>query len=718
MPPAAPGVPIGRARSDHPDHPRSRRTVVGLLALLGLALALVLGAASPAVALPVTVIDDAGPNDEPGQKDLNSLTVDTAPPGGADLTVAWTWDDTSFNGANTADGCALFDSDNDGMANYSMCVGWDGEADYTTTRLYSCGDGRSDRCDQPVVQLAEDTDGDGDLEATVGGPYASTCSLEKVPDVFHSGQDDVRASCTVKLSDLGSGAKAFLINVCSVPSQQPNADPSDCVVRPRSGFLTLVKVADPNDGTAFAFNLGTGQTATDGRTAFTVNGSGSIALIPFAEGGGYDLTEVLPAGWRLEGASCRLSSGAATGTLSGATVTDLAIQEGRETVCTFTNLRPSTLTLVKVVKNDNGGMAAPSAWTLRAAGPTPLSVSTGTKTEVTSGTYDLSETGGPSGYTASAWVCSHGQLDSDTVAVGQGRDVTCTITNDDQPGRIVVTKRTPTGPSGTFAFVTTGTGYVPFSLGSGALNTQVVNAGTYTVTEAVHPDWLLTGLGGSTDPLTPYACTVDGQGGSSGQGDLNARTATISLKVGDTVTCVFENTYQGPPVEPQGATRTQGFWSTHPALAQVAWLGGTYAGKTFDGVVSVPGIADIKVCGRGIDTLGKLEGGFWANIARTTAPAKRTDLDQARMQLLQQLLAAELNAAAFGSAPTGGSGAFATWEKALCGSDVKAVRAAQSQAAAFNTAGDSVAFTPGVSADARLARSSADLAFGNTVTGA
>ena len=35
------------------------------------------------------------------------------------------------------------------------------------------------------------------------------------------------------------------------------------------------------------------------------------------------------------------------------------------------------------------------------------------------------------------------------------------------------------------------------------------------------------------------------------------------VKLGDTVTCVFENTGQG-------VTRTQGFWATHPQLAQIA----------------------------------------------------------------------------------------------------------------------------------------------------
>lgn len=83
------------------------------------------------------------------------------------------------------------------------------------------------------------------------------------------------------------------------------------------------------------------------------------------------------------------------------------------------------------------------------------------------------------------------------------------------------------------------------------------------------------------------------------------------------MTCVFENTGQG-------VTRTQGFWATHTPLAKIAWFGGTAFGHTF------PGVADTLLCGRNIDTLGKLMGGFWSDISKTSTGAKRSPLDQAR----------------------------------------------------------------------------------------
>jgi hypothetical protein len=108
-------------------------------------------------------------------------------------------------------------------------------------------------------------------------------------------------------------------------------------------------------------------------------------------------------------------------------------------------------------------------------------------------------------------------------------------------------------------------------------------------------------------------------------------------------------------------------------------------------------------------------GGFWSSISSTSTGAKRSSLDQARMQLLQQLLAAELNASAFGSVPSGGSGMFAQWESALCGTNTNAIKTALQQAASFNTSGDSTTFTPGTSADSKFARSVANIPFWDVI---
>jgi hypothetical protein len=550
--------------------------------------------------------------------------------------------------------------------------------------------------------------------------------------------------------------------------------------------LTLVKVViNDNDGNAGANDFGlsvggapvnSGDTTTlDANAAYAINEAGLS---------GYTFVSI--------------TGDAKCPAVLGGTVT---LDEGDDITCTITNDDDApSLTLVKVVVNDNGGTAVESAWTLTAAGPTGFSgagpsVSNGASFDA--GSYDLSESG-PAGYSASAWVCVGGtQDDGDTITVGLGESATCTITNndiapqlivikhvvndsggtneaddftmtvddpdtdppsfdgaeapgttvtvdpgnyvvyedglsgyvasfsagcagsigigetktctitnDDQPGTIIVIKNAKPA-SGSFTFTTTGTDYNGFTLSGdptndGNKNTQTLDAGTYTVQESTQLGWILTGIGGSSDPNTPYDCTVTGSGGSTGVGDLNTQTATINLKNGDTVTCVFENTGQG-------VTRTQGFWATHTPLANIAWFGGTAFGHTFPGVASVSGIGDNLICGRPVDDLGKLMGGFWSDISKKSTGAKRTSLDQARMQLLQQLLAAELNASAFGSVPSVGS--FAAWEGALCGTSTNAIKTAQQQAASFNSSGDSSQFTPGTSADSKNARAIATYAF-------
>jgi hypothetical protein len=381
---------------------------------------------------------------------------------------------------------------------------------------------------------------------------------------------------------------------------------------------------------------------------------------------------------------------------------------GQTKYCTVTNDdQPAHLTLLKAVNNTFGGTAGLSSFLLTAAGPTPVSGVVGGSTAasnvaVNAGVYTLTETQ-LYGYTLQSLICVGGRQTANSLTLALGESATCTFTNVDLPGRIVINKVTKPANTGSFAFTTTGTGYSNFSLPGGGSNGQNLSAGTYTVKETTQLGWILTGIGGSTDPNTPYNCVVTGSGGSTGVGDLNTQTASITLKNGDTVTCTFENTGNG-------ATRTQGFWATHSQLANIAWFGGTAFGHTFPGVVNVGLIGDTQICGRPLDTLGKVEGGFWSDVSKTSTSAKRSVLDQARMQLLQQLLAAELNASAFGSVPSGAT-PFADMESALCGTNTNVIKNAQQAAASFNTTGDSSTFTPGTSADSKNSRSVANIPF-------
>ena len=457
-----------------------------------------------------------------------------------------------------------------------------------------------------------------------------------------------------------------------------------------------------------------GGIATVADFTLTANGTGTNDLSgtdPVDSGGTlladtWALSETGPSGYTASAWVC------VGGTQSGSNIT---VGIGGSATCTITNddIAPK-LHLRKIIVNNNGGTKTEADFTLTAngtgtndlSGTTPVDSGPGLKAD----TWALSESNF-FGYTASAWVCVGGTQSGSNVTVGIGGEATCTITNDDQPGTIVIIKNAKPA-QGSFAFTTTGAGYNGFTLtgattNGGNVNTQTLNAGNYTVKEATQLGWILTGIGGS-DATTPYNCVVTGTGGSSGLGDLTTQTATISLKNGDTVTCTFENTGQG-------VTRTQGFWATHSPLANSAWFGGTAFGHTFPGVGGTAGIGNTLLCGRPIDTVGKLMGGFWSDIAKKSTGAKRSSLDQARMQLLQQLLAAELNASAFGSVPAGGSGQFAIWEAAYCGTNQSAMQSAMQGAASFNNAGDSASFTPGTSADSKNARTIANKVFWDTL---
>jgi hypothetical protein len=150
---------------------RGRRGRAERLAfLLVIALVLLVGASTAAyvsvavAATDIVAVDDAGADDEPGQKDLNWLTINYGNPGATQINVKWGWDDTATSGANTRDAGALFDTDGDGFANYSLYVTVATDGTWIT-QLYSCGDGRTDRCDQP---------------ATLVGTFTSTASVSTI----------------------------------------------------------------------------------------------------------------------------------------------------------------------------------------------------------------------------------------------------------------------------------------------------------------------------------------------------------------------------------------------------------------------------------------------------------------------------------------------------------------------------------------------------------
>ncbi len=284
--------------------------------------------------------------------------------------------------------------------------------------------------------------------------------------------------------------------------------------------LTLVKtVTNDNGGTAApaAWTLtATGPTTITGATGTApVTGAAVNA-------GTYVLSEAGPAGYTAGAWSCT-----GGGTLTGRR---LVLTPGVSATCTIDNNdQPASLTLVKTVTNDNGGTAAPAAWTLTATGPTTITGATGTApvtgAAVNAGTYVLSEAG-PAGYTAGAWSCTGGgTLTGSSLVLTPGVSATCTIDNDDQPASLTLVKTVTNDNGGTAApaaWTLTADGPTPITgaTGTAPVTGAAVNAGTYALSEA--------GPAGYT--AGPWACTA---------GTLTG--ASLVLPVGVSATCTIAN---------------------------------------------------------------------------------------------------------------------------------------------------------------------------------
>ncbi len=268
-----------------------------------------------------------------------------------------------------------------------------------------------------------------------------------------------------------------------------------------------------------------------GLVAQTVTGSTAGTTIFVRPGQPYLLTESGgPAGYTLTDISCVIT----TDPLPRDGLLGITLQADQSAVCTYTNNdQPGKLTLVKTVTNDNGGTALPTAWTLAAAGPTPISGTTGsapvTAATVNAGSYSLSEANGPPGYTASAWSCTGGTVTGSTVVVPNGGDVTCTINNNDQPAQLTLVKTVTNDNGGTAlptAWTLAAAGPTPISgtTGSAPVTAAVVNAGSYTLSEANGPAGYTAGA---------WSCTGATVTGS-----------TVVVPLGGAVTCTINNNDQ------------------------------------------------------------------------------------------------------------------------------------------------------------------------------
>ena len=227
----------------------------------------------------------------------------------------------------------------------------------------------------------------------------------------------------------------------------------------------------------------------------------------------------------------------------------VTLKNNDDVVCTFTNSRIPSLTLDKIVVNDNGGTRAESEWTLTANGGAAGTLSgpgAAGDTDVVSdgtfkaGTYVLSESG-PTDYSNGGFSCSKngGEFAAATsITLGLGDTGVCKITNNDRaPGltldKIVVNDNGGTRAESEWTLTANGGAAGTLSGPGAAGDTDVVSDGTFK------PGTYVLSESGPTDYSNGgFSCSKNG-------GEFAAATS-ITLGLGDTGVCKITNNDRAP----------------------------------------------------------------------------------------------------------------------------------------------------------------------------
>jgi uncharacterized repeat protein (TIGR01451 family) len=260
-------------------------------------------------------------------------------------------------------------------------------------------------------------------------------------------------------------------------------------------------VVNDNGGTKqaqdFSFQVNGG-----GAQAFEADGQNDLTV----NSGTYDVTEPASAGYATSYQGCA----------------NIVLPIGGSATCIVTNDdSPAKLIVIKHVLNDNGGTAVSGdfSMTVDDAGSNPPSFpgaeSPGTQVSVDPGSYSASESG-PAGYQMSQSADCSG-----SIALGETK--TCTVTNDDQAGTLVVVKHVVNDSGGEaaasdWAMNVAGPTPLSFAGAESPGTSNPVSAGAYKVTESGGP--------------VGYALTYSGDCDADGD---------VTVPLGQTRTCTLVN---------------------------------------------------------------------------------------------------------------------------------------------------------------------------------
>jgi len=250
--------------------------------------------------------------------------------------------------------------------------------------------------------------------------------------------------------------------------------------------------------------------------------------------------------------------------LSGPGVSTIAMQSlatldgralGQKDVTLIANnisITSATLNVVKHVVNSNGGTATANAWNLAVTssnggsgvGSTPGSESGTTYKLQVGKAYSISESGGPSGYSAS--------LSSDCTIANVVANTTynCTITNSDNVAHLIVIKHVINDNGGVLNagnFITTITGVTTATPTIGGVESPGVNniltsVGAYSIDEGLHVGYtktLSTDCSGTIALGETKTCTITNNDIAPGQANLEVIKKVINNGIGSAVASSF-----------------------------------------------------------------------------------------------------------------------------------------------------------------------------------
>lgn len=257
--------------------------------------------------------------------------------------------------------------------------------------------------------------------------------------------DNLDANTTFAVNEKDAYASSYEIteNTCANDFTVDNGETIECFITndDKPGYLIVKKnVINDNGGSALPsdFDIKYLNTSVGAFTEYDRDDSQSLVKyktdpIQLNAFNGYSISELDLSGYQEGDWNCSQNSDTSDNRIVG----EFNIANGQTVECEITNndIAPK-LSLVKVVKADDGGSKDPNLWTLTVKDQSGATVFSGqgsanSDSSFKAGTYTLHESG-PSGYTAGPWECTGGGiLIGNELTIKNGESVACTIKNDD-----------------------------------------------------------------------------------------------------------------------------------------------------------------------------------------------------------------------------------------------------------------------------------------------